>query len=98
VRVTVPGDPVAMGKLAASYRDGELGNVITISDRDGGKWAVAGSIEGPLATRKNADGTTSLVSIAPGNIGLDAVIGAKDGLRTLTIRDSQHEYVYTEVR
>jgi len=97
-RVTVPGDPAALANLAASYRDRELGNTITITSRDGGKWGHAGSIEGPLATRKNADGSISLVSIGPGNIGLDAAIGSKDGLRTLTVRDSQHEYVYTEVR
>jgi CubicO group peptidase (beta-lactamase class C family) len=97
-RVTVPGDPAALAGLAPSYRDRELGNTITISSQDGGKWVKAGSIEGPLATRKNADGSISLVSIGPGNIGLDAVIGNKDGLRTLTVRDSQHEYVYTEVR
>jgi CubicO group peptidase (beta-lactamase class C family) len=97
-RVTVPGDPAALGALAARYRDAELGNVITIRDQAGGKWIKAGSIEGPVATRRNADGTISLVSIGPGAIGLDAVIGSKDGLRTLTVRDSQHEYVYAEVR
>jgi CubicO group peptidase (beta-lactamase class C family) len=96
--LTVPGDPAAMANLAANYRDNELGNTITISSRDGGKWIKAGSIEGPVATRANPDGTTSLVSIAPGGIGLDAAIGSKDGLRTLTVRDSQHEYVYTEVK
>jgi hypothetical protein len=58
----------------------------------------AGFIEGPVATRKNADGTVSLVSAGGGAIGVDAVIGTKDGARTLTIRDSQHEYLYTEVR
>jgi hypothetical protein len=97
-KITVPGDPAALDGLAANYRDRELGNTFAISSRDGGKWIKAGSIEGPLATRKNADGTTSIVTIAPGAIGLDAVIGTKDGLRTLTVRDSQHEYVYTEVR
>jgi CubicO group peptidase (beta-lactamase class C family) len=97
-RVTIPGDPAALAALAPAYRDHELNNTITLTTRDGAKWVHAGSIEGPVATRKNADGTTSLVSIAPGGIGLDAVIGSKDGVRTLTVRDSQHEYVYTEVR
>jgi CubicO group peptidase (beta-lactamase class C family) len=95
-RLTIPGDPAALAHLAPKYRDAELGNVITIADRDGGKWVNAGSIEGPVATRKNADGTVSLVTIAPGAIGLDAVIGEAGGQRTLTIRDSQHQYVYTE--
>jgi len=97
-RLTVPGDPAALAGLAAEYRDRELGNVITVHNRDGGKWVSAGAIEGPLATRKNADGTLSLVSIGPGAIQLDAVIGNQNGMRTLTVRDSQHEYVYTAVR
>jgi CubicO group peptidase (beta-lactamase class C family) len=97
-RLTIPGDPAALASLAPTYRDRELGNVITIEDRNGAKWVTAGSIEGPAATRKNPDGTTSLVTIAPGSIGLDAVIGEANGLKTLTIRDSQHQYVYTEAR
>lgn len=97
-KVSVPGDAAVLGALAGRYRDTELGNVITISERDGGKWVHAGSIEGPLGTRKNADGTVSIVSAGPGFIGLDAVVGSKDGARTLTVRDSQHDYVYTEVK
>ena len=97
-RLTIPGDTAALAGLAAKYRDPEFGNVITISDKGGGKWVEAGAIEGPLATRKNADGSLSLVTIAPGNIGLDAVIGRSNAGRTLTVRDSQHDYVYTEVR
>ncbi|QKS02044.1 beta-lactamase family protein [Sphingomonas sp. CL5.1] len=97
-RLTVPGDPAVLAALAGSYRSPEVGS-ITISDRDGGKWIKAGSVEGPVATRKNADGSVSIVSIAPGAIGVEALVGANaDKARTLTIRDSQHEYVYTEVR
>jgi CubicO group peptidase (beta-lactamase class C family) len=97
-RLTVPGDPAVLANLAAHY-NGADGGSITISDRDGGKWAKAGSIEGPIVTRKNADGSLSIVSIAPGAIGLEALVGTTaGGLRTLTVRDSQHEYVYTEVK
>jgi hypothetical protein len=28
--------------------------------------------------------------------GLEFVVGTKDGKKTLTTRDSQHEYVFTE--
>jgi CubicO group peptidase (beta-lactamase class C family) len=80
-KLTLPGDPAALANLAAKYHDAEIGNTITISERDGSKWISAGFIEGPLATRKNPDGSTSLVSIAPGSI-----------------HDSQHDYVYKEVR
>ncbi|HEY3813937.1 MAG TPA: serine hydrolase domain-containing protein [Caulobacteraceae bacterium] len=97
-KLTIPGDPAMLAGLAAKYHDSVLGNTITITDKNGAKWIKAGFIEGPVATRKNADNSVSLVSIGPGSIGVDALIGSKHGLRTLTIHDSQHDYVYTEVR
>lgn len=92
--LTVPADPAVLAGLASHYRS-EIGS-ITLSDRGGGKWIKAGFIEGPVATRNNADGSVSLVSIGPGAIGVDAMIGMHNGVRTLTVRDSQEEYVYTE--
>lgn len=97
-RLTLPGDPAVLGGLAKTYRNPADNGTIRISDRDGGKWIEAGFVEGPLATRKNPDGTVSIVSAGPGAIGVDAVVGSRDGLRTLTVREGQHEYVYTEVR
>ncbi len=97
-KLTIPGDPAVLANLAAKYHDSVLNNSITITDKNGGKYLTAGFIEGPVATRKNADGTVSIVSVGPGSIGVDALIGSKDGLRTLTIHDSQHDYVYVEVR
>ena len=97
-RLTLPGDPAVLANLAMRYRGPERSS-LTIRMIAGRKWIQAGSIKGPLATRKNADGTVSVVSIAPGFIGFDGVV-AKDAQnrRTLTMRDSQHVYVYTEVR
>ena len=97
-RLTLPGDPAVLANLAVSYSGPERSS-LTIRMIAGRKWIQAGSIKGPLATRKNADGTVSVVSIAPGFIGFDGVV-AKDAQnrRTLTMRDSQHVYVYTEVR
>jgi hypothetical protein len=83
--------------LAAKYRNPEVGTV-TLSDRGGVKWIKAGFVEGPVATRKNADGSISLVSAGPGLVGVEALVGNQNGARTLTVRDSQHEYVYTEDR
>ena len=95
-RLTVPGDPAVVAGLAKRYRSPD-GLNMTISDRNGAKWLTAGFIEGPIATRKNTDGSMSIVSVAPGGIAVDALVGTKDGKRTLAIRDSQHEYLYTEV-
>jgi hypothetical protein len=49
-----------------------------------------------MASRKNDDGTQSLFTIAPGSAGFEFVVGEKDGKRTLTTRDAQHEYVFVE--
>ena len=97
-RLTLPGDPAVLANLAVNYSGPERSS-LTIRMIAGRKWIQAGSIKGPLATRKNADGTVSVVSISPGFIGFDGVV-AKDAQnrRTLTMRDSQHVYVYTEVR
>lgn len=94
-QLTVPGDPAVLANLAASYRNPEVGT-IDVTDRNGTKWVKAGFIEGPLATHANPDGTISIVSAAPGVIGLDALVGSSPEGRTLTVRDSQHEYVYSE--
>lgn len=50
-----------------------------------------------MGSRSNADGTTSFISSTPGMIGLEMVVGSKDSKRTLVVRDSQHEYVFSEV-
>ena len=95
-RLTYPGDGAVLGNLAGHYSDPSVGQ-ITISDKGGQKWIKAGFVEGPIATRKNADGTMSIISVGPGSIGVDALVGTKDGKRTLTINDGQQtQYVYIE--
>ncbi|HEY9091833.1 MAG TPA: serine hydrolase domain-containing protein [Parasphingorhabdus sp.] len=95
--LTVPGDAAVLGNLASKYVSPGIGT-ITVTDRDGTKWVKAGFIEGPISTKVNPDGSISIVSTAPGAIGLTALVGQADGARTLTVRDAQDEYVYTEVR
>jgi hypothetical protein len=96
-RLTIPGDPAILTKLASTYRNPEVGT-ISFNDRNGTKWMKAGFVEGPVATRGNPDGSISIVSAGPGAISVEASVGEADGVRTLTIRDSQHEYVYRERR
>jgi len=48
------------------------------------------------ASRKNDDGTTAFVTLAPGRRGMTFVVEDKDAKSTLTLRDGQHEYVFTE--
>ena len=97
-KLTIPPDPAVLAGLAATYRNPADNGTIRLSDKNGVKWIEAGYVEGPVATRKNADGTVSLVTAGPGLITIEALVGNRDGARTLTVRDSQHEYVYTEVR
>jgi CubicO group peptidase (beta-lactamase class C family) len=93
----IPGDPAVLDALAPAYESPGIGT-ITIFENEGRTWIEAGSIRAPLATRQNPDGTVSIVSIGPGAISLEAEVGMDDGARTLTLRDSQHVYLYTETR
>ena len=54
---------------------------------DFGEW------KSEMATRRNPDGTTSFVTIAPGIVGLEFVVGS-GATPTLIVRDAQHEYVF----
>ncbi|MFA6114617.1 MAG: serine hydrolase domain-containing protein [Sphingomonas sp.] len=95
-RLTYPGDTAVLGNLAGHYSHPSVGQ-ITVSEKAGQKWIKAGFVEGPIATRKNADSTMSIISVGPGNIGVDALVGTRGGKRTLTINDGQQtQYVYVE--
>ena len=95
-RLTYPGDPQVLANLADHYSDPSVGQ-ITISDKNGEKWIKAGFVEGPMATRVNADGTVSIISAGPGNIAVDAMVGTLGGKRTLAINDGQQtQYMYVE--
>jgi len=94
-RLTIPADAVAAEKLAHHYANTSLGeiDVLRAGDEtrfDFGEWKSA------MASRKNDDDTTSMVTIVPGFSGLSFVIGEKEGCRTLTLRDAQHEYLFSE--
>ena len=94
-RYTVPPDAVKIAGLAAKYRSPDLGEIVFThsGERLTGK---VGLLTSDFATRTNNDGTTSLVSVDPGLVGFEYVIGTKDGKRVLTTRDAQHDYVFTE--
>jgi hypothetical protein len=91
----VPPEPSVVAKLAKKYTSSALGDIVVSSGTnptfDFGGW------KSPMASRKNDDGTVSMVTIAPGAIGVPFVVSDKDGKRRLIVRDMQHEYVFTEV-
>jgi CubicO group peptidase (beta-lactamase class C family) len=93
--LTIPADPAEAGKLAARYANPALGEVVVtraggITTFDFGEW------KSEVASRKNPDGTTSFVTTVPGMSGIELVVGAANGRRTLVLRDAQHEYVLAE--
>jgi hypothetical protein len=49
-----------------------------------------------VASRHNDDGTTSFITIDPAILGLEFVVGRSADKRTLTTRDGQHTYVFSE--
>jgi len=88
-------DRAAADKHAPHYTNASLGEIAVVrvgaeTRFDFGEWKSA------VATRKNDDGTTALVTIVPGFMGSAFVMGDKDGRRTLTFRDAQHQYLFTE--
>ena len=94
-RLVLPPDDAAVAKLAAKYHEKSLGDIaVTKSGKDTvfdfGEW------RSKMASRKNDDGTMSLFTVEPGAVGFEFVVGDKDGKRTLTTRDAQHEYVFVE--
>ena len=95
-RLVVPPDTDQVTKLAKKYINKKLGEIDVLGENgqtvfDFGEWKSA------VASRKNDDGSISFLTIDPTNSGFEFVVGEKAGKRTLTIRDGQHEYVFTEV-
>jgi CubicO group peptidase (beta-lactamase class C family) len=93
--LVIPAAPDIVKGLATHYTNPELG-FIKISHDDKGLQMDFGSWSSHAATRKNDDGTMELWTVDPSVDGIEFVIGTKAGKRTLTVRDGQHEYVYSE--
>ena len=94
-RLTVPPDAGSAGKLAARYRNADLG-VIDVRRTGAGLRFDFGEWGSAIASRRNDDGAVSFVTVDPAAIGFEFVAGERGGKRTLTLRDGQHEYVYVE--
>lgn len=92
--LTVPADPTESTKLAKRYTSDALGE-IAVSQAAGLTTFDFGEWKSEMASRKNPDGTLSFVTIAPGVVGFEFVVGAGPK-RTLVLRDAQHEYVFAE--
>jgi CubicO group peptidase (beta-lactamase class C family) len=92
--LTVPADPAEGQKLAKAYKNASLGE-IKVAQKAGKTIFDCGEFKSEVATLKNPDGTISFHTIEPGVSGFEFVAGDAAGKPTLTLRDSQHEYVFT---
>lgn len=93
--IDYPGDATVLARLADAYTSPELGP-LTVR-RDGGKTFVSTtSIRSEIATKKEPDGSVSIITVEPGFVGSNMVIGEQDGKRTLSLLDDQHTYVWVE--
>ena len=94
-RLVIPPDPASVSRVGDAYRSAELGKLTVVRKPDGvvvdvGEWRTA------VGSRKNDDGSVSLIAIDPGLVGFEWVIGERDGKRVLITRDGQHEYLFLE--
>lgn len=93
--IDYPGDAKVLARLADAYTSPELGP-LTVR-RDGGRTFVSTtSIRSEIATKKEPDGSVSIITVEPGFVGSNMVIGEQDGKRTLSLLDDQHTYVWVE--
>jgi len=92
--LVVPADPGAAAKLAKRYKNAALGE-IAVTQAGGKTTFDFGEFKTEVASMKNPDGTISFTTIATGVTGFELVAGEAAGKPTLTLRDSQHEYVFT---
>jgi len=94
-RLVIPADPAQVNALAKRYTSKELGEIMVVNPGGGTTFQFDG-FKSKVASRKNDDGTTSFITIDPGAEGFEFVVGEKAGKKALTIRDGQHEYIFTE--
>jgi CubicO group peptidase (beta-lactamase class C family) len=91
--LTVPADASESSKLAGHYHNDDLGDIDV--RRAGGRTTFDfGEWSSEVATRKNPDGSISFITIDAGLEGFEFVVGNGPEKR-LTIRDAQHEYVFS---
>jgi CubicO group peptidase (beta-lactamase class C family) len=94
-RLVVPADAAIVKGLAQHYSNQQLGQLNVLTS-DGATTFDFGVWKSAVASRKNDDGTISLITIDPTNDGFEFVVGERADKRILTIRDAQHEYIFNE--
>lgn len=94
--LTFPAAPGDLARLAPRYRNPELGEIRIVRDATGARFDFR-TWQAPIASRRNADGTTTFVAASPGWSPEFAEGKSATGEPTLSIRDAQHAYVFTAI-
>lgn len=94
--LTIPADPTVVADLASKYGNSSLGDMVLSNENDR-LTLNTGTWSGPLATKVNDDGTTSIVVTEGSAQGFEFIIGKNAEKRTLKLLDAQHSYTFTEV-
>ena len=90
----VPPELAEVKRLAGSYRNAALGDIIVREGKDEVVFQFGGW-KSRMASTMNPDGTTSFISIDPGVRGFEFNAPATSGVYTrLRLRDPQHTYEY----
>jgi CubicO group peptidase (beta-lactamase class C family) len=94
-RRTVPPDAQIFAKLAPHYASTALGDLRVVTKGDKHLFEFAGW-KSAVGTRKNDDGTVSIVTVDPSVDDMEFVVAEREGKRVLLLHDAQHEYSFVE--
>jgi CubicO group peptidase (beta-lactamase class C family) len=92
-RLVVPADAAVSAKLASTYTNADLGSIRVTHD-GAATWFDVGAWKSEVASRKNDDGSISVVTVSPGLDGFEFVVADNAGKPALKFRDAQHEYEF----
>jgi CubicO group peptidase (beta-lactamase class C family) len=92
-RLIIPAAQADVSGLAATYANANLGALAIVRAGDVVRIRTA-AWTSEVASRRNDDGTVSLVTVDPQIAGLAFVVGDGEGGPTLTTRDGQHVYEF----
>jgi len=93
-RLTVPVPSALASMFASRYTNPDLGPMVVRYDGAGLSFRF-NSLASHVAARKNDDGSTSYVTIDPGNDGFEFAFGTGANAKNLLLRDGQHVYTFT---
>lgn len=97
-KLSIPVDPALARRLAHRYESPELGVIAVKRGASGDIVFDFGSFSSRMASRRNPDGSYSLVMIDPTIAGWPLTTRVEGDSLLIVMPDAQHEYVYRPVK